>query len=343
MKGEMNVKLLRQVMFLCMLAGAAGMAFAQITPASQNPVVKDLFMKDDARCTICHDEADDPRMLHIGKTRHGVTADGRAPTCTSCHGFSEDHVTNSKKLKDRPKPDLTFGGQLLTVPADNRVDVFFGQQGKKTDTPVVDRNKACLTCHQGGNRIGWQSSTHANRDVACTSCHKIHNPAGDEVRNKTVQTELCYTCHKEQRTQFNKPSHHPVPEGKMACSSCHNVHGDNPKQLVKSSTNDTCYSCHMEKRGPFIHNHQPVTEDCGICHNPHGTTVANLLKSRSPFLCQECHSSGSHRLAAAGLPPPSASTASSASSVARGCMNCHTNIHGGNSTVNNATAGRFRR
>ncbi|MDI6747587.1 MAG: DmsE family decaheme c-type cytochrome [Rhodocyclaceae bacterium] len=341
----MNVKLLRQVMFLCMLAGAAGMAFAQITPASQKPVVKDLFMKDDARCTTCHDEADDPRMLHIGKTRHGVTADKRGPTCVSCHGFSEEHVLNSKKLKDRPKPDLTFGGQLLTVPADNRVDVFFGQQGKKTDTPVVDRNKACLTCHQGGNRIGWQSSTHANRDVACTSCHKIHNPAGDEVRNKTVQTELCYTCHKEQRTQFNKPSHHPVTEGKMACSSCHNVHGDNPKQLIKSSTNDTCYTCHMEKRGPFVHNHQPVAEDCGICHQPHGTTVPNLLKSRAPFLCQECHSTttSTHRGQAAGLPTGMTTSASLTGTVGRGCLNCHTNIHGGNSAVNSATAGRFRR
>ena len=28
---------------------------------------------------------------------------------------------------------------------------------------------------------------------------------------------------------------------------------------------------------------------------------------------------------------------------ARGCSNCHTNIHGGNSTVNSATSGRFRR
>lgn len=339
------MRFLRQVMILCMLAGATGLAFAQTVPASQKPVEKDLFMKDDARCTSCHDEADDPRMLHIGKTRHGVTADKRGPTCTSCHGFSEEHVVNSKKLKDRPKPDLSYEGQLLKVPADNRVDFFFGQQGKKTATPVVDRNKACLTCHQGGTRIGWQSSTHANRDVACTSCHKIHNPAGDTVRDKAVQTELCYTCHKEQRTQFNKPSHHPVPEGKMACSSCHNVHGDNPKQLVKSSTNDTCYTCHMEKRGPFVHNHQPVAEDCGICHNAHGTTVPNLLKSRAPFLCQECHSSATstHRGQAAGLPTGRTTSTSLTGTVGRGCLSCHTNIHGGNSAVNSATAGRFRR
>ena len=80
----------------------------------------------------------------------------------------------------------------------------------------------------------------------------------------------------------------------MTCSSCHAVHGDNPKQLVKSSTNDTCYTCHMEKRGPFVHNHQPVSEDCSICHQPHGTNVDSLLRARAPILCQECHSHESH-------------------------------------------------
>lgn len=291
------------------------------TPAKEAP--KDIVLKGDAKCTTCHDENDSPKVLAIGKTRHGVNADNRTPSCTSCHGESVAHQKEAGRGdKKPPMPDVNFSA--------------------KSKTSAQARNESCLSCHQGGNRIGWQSSAHSNRDVTCASCHKIHT-AHDKVRDKKEQTETCFTCHKEQRAQINKPSHHPIPEGKMACSSCHNVHGDNPKQMVKSSTNETCYTCHMEKRGPFVHNHQPVSEDCSICHQPHGTTTASLLKTRVPFLCQECHSHDSHPGQAAGLPTGNTSSTSALGSVGRGCLNCHTNIHGGNSTVNSATAGRFRR
>jgi hypothetical protein len=71
--------------------------------------------------------------------------------------------------------------------------------------------------------------------------------------------------------------------------------------------------------------------------------VANLLKHRPPYLCQECHSHTSHPGQLAGLPSSRTTSSSSLGSVARGCLNCHTNIHGGNSTQDSATAGRFRR
>ncbi|MCK9284227.1 MAG: DmsE family decaheme c-type cytochrome [Rhodocyclaceae bacterium] len=307
-------------------SGSLAQAADNSGQATKKEAAKDLVLKGDAKCTECHDEADAPEKLAIGKTRHGTVADGRTPSCTSCHGESDAHVKNPQGGKTRPPVEVAY-------------------KGKFTSSPQA-QTAACLTCHQGGNRIFWQSSTHAGRDVTCTSCHEIHT-AHDAVRDKAKQTETCFTCHKEQRAQMAKPSHHPVPEGKMACSSCHNVHGSNPKQLARASTNETCYTCHMEKRGPFVHNHQPVSEDCGICHNPHGSTIANLLKARAPFLCQDCHASGGHPQQIAGLPDKrgTASTPGTVvmGSVGRGCVNCHTNIHGSNSTVNSATAERFRR
>lgn len=291
---------------------------------------KDIVLNGDAKCTRCHDESDDagpsmlerhPSVLAIGKTRHGTRADGRTPSCTDCHGESTQHM-NYRGSSDPPLPDRIFG--------------------KNAKTPVEARNEACLACHQGGNRIGWQTSAHGMQDVPCTACHQVH-ARDDKVRDKLTQAEVCFACHKEQRAQINKPSHHPIVEGKMSCSSCHNVHGDNPKLLVRASTNETCYTCHMEKRGPFVHNHQPVSEDCAICHQPHGTTTASLLKMRVPFLCQECHSHDSHPGQVAVLPNSPTNSTTLLGSAARGCLNCHTNIHGGNSTVNSATAGRFRR
>ena len=42
----------------------------------------DLVLRGDAVCTACHDEADSPQLLAIGRTRHGVTADQRTHWAT---------------------------------------------------------------------------------------------------------------------------------------------------------------------------------------------------------------------------------------------------------------------
>jgi DmsE family decaheme c-type cytochrome len=311
--------------FRHMLAVAVGLCILGAMGSAQAAgSTKDLLLKGDAKCTTCHDEGDAPKVLHIGRTKHGTIADKRVGTCTSCHGDSAQHIATAEGGSKKPaSPDVAFG--------------------KRSQTPMEARNASCLTCHQGGDRTHWQSSTHSSHDTGCTSCHRVHT-SHDQVRDKFGgQSEVCFTCHKEQRSLINRPSHHPIREGKMNCSDCHNVHGGNPKQLVRASVNEVCYTCHMEKRGPFVHNHQPVTEDCSICHQPHGTVIAALLKQRPPYLCQECHSQSSHPGQVAGIPGGPTTSAALLGAVARGCLNCHTNIHGGNSTINNATAGRFRR
>ena len=280
---------------------------------------KDLVLTGDAQCTRCHDQSDNAPVLAIGKTRHGTRADGRTPTCTSCHGESATHVNKPEGVKERPKPDRTFA--------------------KNSATPVEARNVACLGCHQNdAKRSHWEGSTHQSRDVACTSCHEVHT-GHDKVRDKRAQSEVCFTCHKEQRAQVNRPSHHPIPEGKMACSDCHNPHGSTgPKLMKRDSVNDTCYTCHMEKRGPFVHTHEPVAEDCSNCHNPHGTTAESMLKARPPFLCHQCHTPHGGNLAqlmGQGQPPALLGPTTGGKSginytQARGCLNCHTQVHGTN-------------
>ena len=272
-----------------------------------------------SKCTRCHDESDNAPLLAIGKTRHGVLADKRTPTCTSCHGDSDAHINKPDGVKERPRPDRAFT--------------------RTSTTSIQDRNQSCLACHQGGQRIHWSMSAHATNEVACASCHKVH-VGRDAVRNKTTQSEVCFTCHKEQRAQIHKVSRHPIPEGKVSCSDCHNPHGSaGEKSLVRDNVNDTCYQCHMEKRGPFVRTHQPVQENCSICHNPHGSTQPNLLKVRSPFLCQQCHEPTSHR----GTLGNPGGTSTSANLLARGCLNCHTSIHGTNNPFDIGNERTFRR
>lgn len=273
---------------------------------------KDLVLKGDAKCTVCHNENSTPKVLLISQTKHGVTADGRTPTCTSCHGASESHISNAVANH----PDRTFD--------------------KDSTTPVAERNEACLSCHEkDSRRTHWQGSQHQVSDLACTSCHEIHT-AHDRVREKKTQTQVCFTCHKEQQADTHKISTHPIDAGKVVCSDCHNPHGSTgPKLLLKNTVTETCFTCHAEKRGPFLFSHQPVTEDCTNCHTPHGSNIPPLLKSRPPFLCQDCHD-GTH---ASGTPvgPNAAGNQAgftgnvSKNNVGNACMNCHRQVHGSNS------------
>jgi len=150
---------------------------------------------------------------------------------------------------------------------------------------------------------------------------------------------------------MNRPSHHPVPEGKMGCSDCHNGHGSvGPKLMKRDSVVETCYTCHMEKRGPFVHNHEPVGDDCSLCHNPHGTVTENLLKARPPFLCHQCHTPHGgfipQLLGSQATPNAATMTGKSTTNLTqgRGCLNCHTQVHGTNnpSTVNPTPQFNFR-
>jgi len=292
-------------------------------PAWAQP--KDIVLNGDAVCMVCHQylEAQFP-ILAIGKTKHGTRADKRTPTCTSCHGESGTHI-NPQGLSERPKPDRMFG--------------------KRSTSPASELDEACLSCHQGGQRIHWLGSTHAARDISCTSCHKIHT-GHDKVRDKRTQPEVCLGCHKDKRAQIMRPSRHPILEGKVACSDCHAPHGSAGRSMmVRDSVNDTCYQCHMEKRGPFVWNHEPATEDCSICHNPHGTINSAMLKLRAPFLCQQCHEPGPPfgAIGHPGLPAGFGTSGFSANTLARGCLNCHTNIHGTNNPTDAGSARTFRR
>ncbi len=288
---------------------------------------KDLVLRGDAKCTACHDENATPGVLTIGQRKHGTRADGRTPSCTTCHGASERHMSS---------------------PADTKPDVVFkGARAAKSDAI----NATCLNCHNGGKRMHWATSRHQEVGVACTNCHSVHSPT-DAVQSRITQPEVCFNCHKQQRTEVNKVSHHPIPEGKMACSDCHNPHGSaGPKNLKRDSVNETCYQCHMEKRGPFVHEHEPVMENCAICHNPHGTTQEFMLKARPPFLCHQCHTphggnvgqlpgQGQDTRLGGATPLLSATTGGKSGLnyfMARGCVNCHTEVHGSNNPSGNPT------
>jgi DmsE family decaheme c-type cytochrome len=176
--------------------------------------------------------------------------------------------------------------------------------------------------------------------VRCATCHTIHAKVDaareTDIRPNVIfkqnQTEVCFACHQEQRALAYRVYAHPIREGKMTCTSCHNPHGSMAKNMLAEPTlNETCYRCHAEKRGPFLWEHPPARENCDFCHAPHGSNHPSLLVQRQPLLCQQCHVAAFHPSTAYPGPDPNATPPRlDIHLVAKGCLNCHSEVHGSN-------------
>jgi len=285
-----------------------------------------------------------------------AAAAGPGPeVCKACHTDKFDSYSASKHgTKTDPRSPASNGGCVVCHTANGDATAHVNAGGGKGVGGIVnpasktlaaeDKNKICLTCHRkDANRSHWEGSTHDTRGTACVSCHTVHSP--DKVRNKLTQPEVCFTCHKQQRTEINRPSRHPILEGKVVCSDCHNPHGSvGPKLMKRDSVVETCYQCHAEKRGPFVHQHEPVVEDCSNCHNPHGTVAESMLKARPPFLCHQCHTPhGGFPAQLTGRSQAITATTGGKSAIqftqGRGCVNCHTQVHGSNNPASGVPLG----
>jgi DmsE family decaheme c-type cytochrome len=160
----------------------------------------------------------------------------------------------------------------------------------------------------------------------CNSCHSTHHAKAESMLRTSV-LELCFSCHKDIQKALHQRSTHlfrtEQQVAKLDCTSCHDAHGgQGRKMLVASSTNQVCYTCHAEKRGPFLWEHPPVREDCFTCHVPHGSNQLSLLRTRSHMLCQQCHMNMLWRhQTVAGF---------DIFTFNRGCVNCHSQVHGSN-------------
>lgn len=240
---------------------------------------------------------------------HGKSAkflrDSRAANCESCHGNSEKHAETSTQT------------------------IMRGETVNPAKLTAAQTNDSCLQCHsRDRTHFEWRGGEHDRKDMSCLSCHSVHHAKAAEnmLANATLE-DTCFRCHADKRKPFLQRSTHLFRTEnqvmKVSCVSCHNPHGGGDrKMLVARTTNDLCYQCHAEKRGPFLWEHAPVQENCLTCHTPHGSNNASLLTTRSHELCQQCHINilARHQTVA-GF---------DVFTFNRGCVNCHTQIHGSN-------------
>lgn len=301
---------MRHLRFTTMLAGLIALlvgsgAFAQAGAQTASWTASD--------CESCHDKALSPAY---NKSAHAKVDQ----SCAKCHNNVAEHFKAQSSGEKGPVPTM---------------------KGRKAS----DINDSCLSCHQKNNQASYDGSMHSRRNVACVSCHSVHSPKSATAQLKTKnEAETCFSCHKTERAKMQRTSHHPVREGKMACSSCHNPHeGERPKMIKAETVSELCYQCHTEKRGPFMFEHAPVREDCVSCHDVHGSNHKRLLVQKAPTLCWNCHLTGSGHFGSGdnystekGVPAaptgaPSGYPTANSRFVGRACLNCHINIHGSNS------------
>lgn len=185
-------------------------------------------------------------------------------------------------------------------------------------------SKECETCHEDIYR-DFATADHARLitdgpkalEAGCESCHgpaSLHSDSGGEVKPPNSFTAgrpqttsfagrlatptaratetVCFQCHAEVRGQFNLPSHHPVPEGKMSCTQCHPPHkgvAHTGGSTALRASEENCLQCHPNQRGPYVFEHEAMREGCTTCHSPHGTINARMLTVRDSNLCLKCH------------------------------------------------------
>jgi len=251
-------------------------------------VVAGLDSKDMVKCYGCHDDKEDQHA----KGAHANT------NCATCHAGAAEHskVAKAKDPVKRPqKPDA----------------------------------EACLTCHKNdAKRMNWKFADHHKAGLECRDCHGMHTPKDIKRLDLSLwrsdkNTALCATCHQDVLARFNMKSHHPVKEGALSCTSCHDQHGG--KQTSLDTKTAQCTQCHQAVRGPKTFEHPPAAEDCANCHNPHGSPNRKLLNVAQPMLCLQCHSVASNRHGQTGS---TNNTQRITGAVLRECTSCHSQVHG---------------
>jgi DmsE family decaheme c-type cytochrome len=287
----------------------ASTALAQAAqPAREAPV-----------CANCHEQAHTSTMM----SAHGAKNDKDGSACQSCHGDASAHVKDP--TKSRPVSALTAKGAT-----------------------AEEKTAVCMACHAGEEKLAfWSSGQHRKNDVTCVNCHSVHGgqaqgndsmlranasaPAPYTTTTRALAYKTCLACHPDKRGEIMKPSHHPIIEGKVACHDCHDPHGAlTPVMLKAESYQDLCTSCHADKRGPWIHEHPPVMENCATCHTPHGSSHNRLLAQKPPALCADCHPGGHTHGLYDGRGTLPGINPSNIRFEGSGCINCHRQIHGSN-------------
>lgn len=103
--------------------------------------------------------------------------------CVTCHADQEKsfvHTIMGNAMAHAKTPLEKLGCEACHGPGKAHVEAGGGKDSipvrftKDSNTPVEERNAACLSCHTKGNQMFWNGSPHESRAMACVDCHQVH-------------------------------------------------------------------------------------------------------------------------------------------------------------------------
>ena len=115
----------------------------------------------------------------------------------------------------------------------------------------------CIDCHNETDSLKFPHGNESGRDLLYQPSPQLcYNGKGNQTchNSSLIRTTL------NQEEEFNKTTHHPLGDGKLACKACHDNHGSkNRFDLLKYYTNATiggynsadyalCLVCHLEEK-----------------------------------------------------------------------------------------------
>lgn len=175
---------------------------------------------------------------------------------------------------------------------------------------MTAQSAACLDCHQeaADNLKGSKHQFTDSVDIAtriavgCIGCHDgweshLENPTKDNIIVPSAlvmpkQAEVCGRCHLNEH-QATMVTTDPHGRAQLNCSTCHTLHGNHAKALVKDENENFCGSCHTSVLAQFRSRsaHPLVTNniECSSCHYP-SDIKDHLLARGIDWTCQNCHS-----------------------------------------------------
>ncbi len=172
--------------------------------------------------------------IHGQAIANKTSAQGAAPTCTSCHG------AHDLRGKDDPASKVA----RANIPS------------------------TCATCHMNA-KAEWEKSQHgriaqsaAGAAPGCIDCHTAHDIAQHtDPKFKLAVTDRCGTCHADFADTYRDTFHGQVTQLGYAqiatCASCHGAHQVLPKENPLSRVSDqnrlaTCQACHPKANANFV-------------------------------------------------------------------------------------------
>lgn len=285
------------------------------------PTIEGATSVGSAACVDCHEDivGSFPGQAH----RTMATA---GESCETCHGAGSIHV-DSLESSDILSSEILRG------------------------LDATQKSQICLQCHERDAAHFW-ASDHANGDLSCWTCHSdaIHGTTGSgdaaspwaniepiDLHRGKVNTlsqpwpknagaEFCYQCHADVKSDFLLQYHHPVPEGRMECVSCHAPHGETAPAFADGGS-ERCASCHSDIVGPWVFEHIALDDGCTPCHAPHGSTNDKMLLQADNSMCEQCHFDAQYPLIG-GVDHTRLLSGGAL------CISCHFQVHGSNTDEN---------